>query len=76
MGQKYETSENQHITQKHINQTNNSENNINKKNGQTAKKGQKRVKKTPYILCFEKKCLPLQSILDNGDRKINKLKDS
>ena len=41
-----------------------------------AKIGQKRVKKTPYILCFEKKCLPLQSILDNGDRKINKLKDS
>ena len=29
----------------------------------------------PYILCFQKKCVPLQSILDNGDRKFNKLKD-
>ena len=70
-----ERPQNQPFSKIAINKANSFAKTISKKNGKTTKKARKRLKKTPYILCFEKKCLPLHSILDNGDRKINKLKD-
>ena len=59
----------------HINKTNNFENTIRIKNGSCSEKTRKTLKKMPYILCFQKKCVPLQSILDNGDRKLTTKKD-
>ena len=74
--QKTERVENQRVSKIAINKANSFAKTISKKNGKTVKKARKTLKKTPYILCFRKFCVPLQSILDNGDRKFNKLKDN